>query len=552
MRDTIAMSRKYLIAPFLYGLLPLASQLAFNLGAVPFRNTVRPTLIILLATAFALGLVIRWLGDKAFACAVVSIASVLFFIHGHLHSLGLAAIDQIGLAVTFSKFSQYLVMLTHGIIFFAETTIVIAVIKLFRREPRYLRVANQFLLGLAVAALCLPIIQIGAYTLRGMRLQANASTESTARELSPAAISATDSLPDIYYIVLDGYGRPDVLKEDYALDISGFLAALDDIGFQVSVASNSNYSSTLLSLTSSLNMAYIDDLSGPLQPGTPSAEVVQELVPKLKQGAVRKALEQRGYRTVAIATGFAWTEWWDADKHWQPSFQGIGGLESILIRTSVLGMLEDLASVMGAPYPYSGYHAHSRRILYALDQLPEVAQESGPKFVFVHMLVPHPPFVFTQDGDPYPERRAYGIEDANQYAGSVEDYLGGYREAVLFINGRIIPVLRSIIANSESPPVIVLQGDHGPGARLEWDHPTDRALRERMGILNAYFFPEGLEGTIPDSLSPVNSFRLVLNRVLDDNLELLPDRSFYSSPTDPYALTPVPPKGSNRCPFCAP
>lgn len=73
-----------------------------------------------------------------------------------------------------------------------------------------------------------------------------------------------------------------------------------------------------------------------------------------------------------------------------------------------------------------------------------------------------------------------------------------------------------------------------------------------MGILNAYFFAEGLEGSIPESISPVHSFRLVLNRVLDDNLELLPDRSFYSSPTDRYALTPVPPKGSNLCPFCAP
>ncbi len=64
-------------------------------------------------------------------------------------------------------------------------------------------------------------------------------------------------------------------------------------------------------------------------------------------------------------------------------------------------------------------------------------------------------------------------------------------------------------------------------------------LKERMSILNAYYFPgqkyQGLYGRI----SPVNSFRVVLNTYFGATLELLPDRSFFSTWTDPYRFIDV-------------
>jgi hypothetical protein len=65
--------------------------------------------------------------------------------------------------------------------------------------------------------------------------------------------------PDIYYIILDGYGRSDVLKK-YGYDNSDFLNSLRDLGFYVADCAQSNYAQTKLSLTSSLNFNYVDAL----------------------------------------------------------------------------------------------------------------------------------------------------------------------------------------------------------------------------------------------------------------------------------------------------
>lgn len=532
------MMKRLPLAPFLFGLLPVASQMAFNLGAVPLRETVRPAVAILLATAVAIYLAYRWIGDMSVASVLVSLASILFFVHGPLITLALGRIERAGVAVAVPQISQYLLILTDTIVFLVELACLIGVMKLLGRARQHLPAANQFLLGLAVVGLAIPLVQIGNYSLRGLRAPTIPPTALT-QQLGSIEPSGSGTHPDIYYIVLDGYGRADELASGYDVDISDFLEDLEDIGFQVAADSRSNYSFTLLSLTSSLNMSYLDGLGVSTDPGTPIRDATQTLVPVLRHSALRRVLEQQGYQTIAFTSGFAWTELWDADEYLRPTFQGISPFESLMIRTSLLGMVEDFASTLGAPYPYAGYQAHRRRILYALDELPAAARLPGPKFVFVHILMPHPPFVFYRNGEPYPERHAYSIGDATQYTASVEEYVRGYREAVLFLNRKLAPVLRSIVEDSASPPVIVLQGDHGPGARLDWDQPTDRAISERMGILNAYYFPQALREPVPASITPVNSFRLVLSRVLDVRIEPLPDESYYSSPNDPYAFSPV-------------
>jgi hypothetical protein len=88
----------------------------------------------------------------------------------------------------------------------------------------------------------------------------------------------------------------------------------------------------------------------------------------------------------------------------------------------------------------------------------------------------------------------------------------GYLSQVQYINSRIIPILQTIIADSRTPPIIVLMGDHG--------------LRDknRYVNLNAYYLPNGSQGLYP-SISPVNSFRVILNEYFGANYPLLPDIS---------------------------
>ncbi len=64
-------------------------------------------------------------------------------------------------------------------------------------------------------------------------------------------------LPDIYYIILDEYGREDKLRDEFGYDNTPFLRELTKRGFFVAKHSRSNYLQTDLSLTSSLNMRYL-------------------------------------------------------------------------------------------------------------------------------------------------------------------------------------------------------------------------------------------------------------------------------------------------------
>jgi hypothetical protein len=91
----------------------------------------------------------------------------------------------------------------------------------------------------------------------------------------------------------------------------------------------------------------------------------------------------------------------------------------------------------------------------------------------------------------------------------------------------------AILANSSRPPIIIIQGDHGPGAHLVWSSVDKSNVPERMAILNAYYFPDGDYKGLYPSISPVNSFRVVLNKYFGTNMGLLPGKHYFSTYLEP-------------------
>ena len=96
-----------------------------------------------------------------------------------------------------------------------------------------------------------------------------------------------------------------------------------------------------------------------------------------------------------------------------------------------------------------------------------------------------------------------------------------------------------ILENSDTPPIIIIQGDHGPGAYLKWSSAEKSNLDERFGIINAYYFPEGDQGWLYPSITPVNSFRIMFNRYFEGEYPLLEDESFFSTWRKPYKFISV-------------
>ncbi len=175
---------------------------------------------------------------------------------------------------------------------------------------------------------------------------------------------------------------------------------------------------------------------------------------------------------------------------------------------------------------------HRNRILFTFSELGKVAELPGRKFVFAHVVSPHPPFIFDRNGDAFNTQKPFSLEDANSFDGTPEEYIQGYTEQIQYINALTLKAIDEILANSPEPPVIVIQGDHGPRADVTVGILEDSNVKETMPILNAYYFPDQDYSTLYPSISPVNSFRVILDKILGTHYGLLPDIPYFSTDRD--------------------
>jgi hypothetical protein len=136
----------------------------------------------------------------------------------------------------------------------------------------------------------------------------------------------------------------------------------------------------------------------------------------------------------------------------------------------------------------------------------------------------------------------YSIQGGDRSNGRLQnpaEFVKGYRDQAAFITRRIEETITEILARSPEPPIILLQSDHGSELNLDMTDVKNTDVKERMTILNAYYFPDQKYGALYTGISPVNSFRVVLNTYFGADLNLLPDRSFFSTWADPFRFIDV-------------
>ena len=482
------------IYPLLAGLFPVLSLAAYNLSQIDLAEATRSILLALALTVLLFGLLRLLLRDWIRAGFLTGVLLLLFYSYGHVYNLLMQAhvfkaapAGHIPLAIVWAGLAGLGLWLSV-------------------RKSMDLSGTTLALNVFSIVLLAYPLFQIGRFeTARLEGLKPDPQATQT-------AISSAGQ-PDIYYIILDAYDRADTLKLVYDYDNSGFLSELKGRGFFVANCSQSNYAYTEPSLASSLNLDYLDSLS------VRSRAQADRL---LQQNAVRGFLKAQGYQIIAFESGFSWSQWEDADVyyHYQADPKYLNGFEALLLRTTLVRLpLDYIYSDQDATHGVIPY----QRILYSLDTLKKLpGSGGGPKFVFAHLSIPHPPFVFGPNG----EFVTAGAENATS--------LEGYRNSVGFINRRILEVVDEIFSKSSRPAVILLQGDHGAP---KYDNPA-----ERMGILNAYYLPGG-ERRLYDSISPVNTFRVIFNQYFGQNYPILDDVSFYSYPNQEYEFGAIP----NEC-----
>lgn len=335
--------------------------------------------------------------------------------------------------------------------------------------------------------------------------------------------------PDIFYIILDGYGRADALQRCMSFDNSSFIKGLESRGFYVPVLSHSNYCQTELSLASSLNMTYLQGLQPPLDRESGNRSAVDHMV---DQSGVVAFFKSIGYRTISITTGFPAFSFQSTDEHLQG--HPLTLLETTLIQMTPLRMLGGTSRSF-----FDQRRTLLSRSFHELNGLAGTTDQ--PKFVIAHILAPHPPFVFLADGSPRPLEAPFGLWDGSDFKEHWpdQDYREGYTQQVQWLNQQILDTVDKLTADEDQPPVILLQGDHGSKLRLEANSLRDTDVTEVFENLMAYYVPEEVENKLYPAISPVNSFPVVINGLFGLNIKLQPDRCYYSTSRKPYAFADV-------------
>ena len=328
--------------------------------------------------------------------------------------------------------------------------------------------------------------------------------------------------PDVYFFVLDSYGRADLLQRAYGFDNSEFVDALEQRGFFVAKCSQSNYVRTEISLGSSLNMQYLQALSDSFTPDSTARRLLWDA---LKHSAVRHNFESLGYETVNYETGFAWLDITDGDHFLSPPpvSSGMTEFEGLFLRTTAARYAQDLGWVDPDTLLGVGFRDRFNNVF---DTIGDIAQLPAPTYSYIHLVSPHPPFVFDPHGNPtYPPDF---WNDQRMYPAGL--YQKGYLNQLQFLNKKMLQAIDTIESNSKTPPIIILQGDHGP-----WLQPKDK----RMWNLTAISFP-GHKDVLYSTISPVNIFRLVFNTYFGGKYDILEDVSYFSPVPKLYDFSKMP------------
>ncbi len=516
---------RFYLHPFLFAAFPIVGLLAANLGEVEAADSIRAlgVSVITMGIVFLVMKLVMRRWDKA--AVLSSLAAILFFSYGHTYEL-LRQVQVGGVLIGRHRF-----LLAIWLLIFAAGVWLVA-----RRES----VSSSFTAILNVSiltALFLPLSQL---------LWASVRTAPVDKDAEYAIeVPALDNLhedaprPDVYYIIFDAYTRADVLREAFGYDNAPFLQSLEALGFTVAHESRSNYGVTRLSIPSSLNMDYIEALGPPLDPNAEDAAWLDRIT---KASVVRRTLERLGYRIVTFESAYGMTDWVDSDLYLSPralslsdqqAFGDLNSFEVLLFQTSLGRAAIDASTKLNAWFGTSipdPNKQHRDRILFALDRLGRMGEVPGPKFVFAHIMAPHSPFIFTADGGIAGGGDIFTLAYTPSSAGEV-NLIDGYRDQVAYLNTRILEEMERLLDGSATPPIIIIQGDHGA---------RGVSAQDRMKILNAYYMPHGGESAIYDQISPVNTFRVIFNQYFGASLPLLPDRSNYSHWDTPFQITPIP------------
>jgi hypothetical protein len=312
-----------------------------------------------------------------------------------------------------------------------------------------------------------------------------------------------DSLPNIYFILIDGYTNAKSLKKVWNYDNQPFLDSMKNHAYHNIKNAKSNYYFTKRSLAGILNGQYLSEYF--------KEKHLEFCSQAINNSSLGQFLEQNGYQTTTISP-FMFNRKVDNlySNHWTLEISidfkhlYLYYIDKTVFKSILKLLLNDRNHIVAI-------ERHKNMSLRALKEFKAAIKMSAkkPKLVYLHLFITHNPFIFTEKGE---LRTDFSTEN------SIEKYKKLYLDQIKYLNIVLLDLVKTIKKDSNRPAIVLLTGDHG--ARF-WT--GKEGLEESYSTTTLFSFPNKKYETLYDSMSSVNLFRAVINNALNKKLIYLPD-----------------------------
>lgn len=366
------------------------------------------------------------------------------------------------------------------------------------------KTARSLWRGITLVFLALAILT--SIKLIPMEVKKARTARASAQAVNVAVSASNKDYPDIYYLMFDEFSGFEAMRQYFHTpEVEDFDAFLKESGFWVAENSFGSSNHTVHQVAVRLNYTEYPYVQGN-QPIWHQALATNQAI---------ALLESKGYSTMVfeeISMLHPTLPDIKADYLYHFGYSTSGDMGILFDEYGMMVADSTMLYAFDDMYRVSNPadKAHYNFLMSMQERLPNLQDVPQPRFVYAHFMLPHQPFMFDKNG---------GLVDSSFYR-NWNYYEGNYIYAMKYIRKLVTSILAN--ADTQNPPIIILQSDHG--ARIRENNLELKGFPQDMlrNILFAMYLPGYDTSALPQDENPINTLPLVFNHYLGENLPLLP------------------------------
>ena len=523
MNKVSKIKNKKIFHPYLVALFPILIIYSQNIGRVDIEELILPIILWIvfsIALYYGLKVVIK---NPFKASIIVTLILILLFSYGHVYYLlNDVSIDGFDIGRNRYLIPAFTIVLGLSLFFMIKSK------RIFDNATSIMNVISVVFLMVVISNIGLVAAEIVDCENCYQKTFYEGKDFTEFFESHKFFIPDDQELPDVYYLILDEYARSDALQEYHNFNNQEFIQYLEEKGFDVADNSLANYPMSIQSIPATMNMNYINFLADEIGRDVRNFKPLIGKDGLYSNNMVIKNFKDMNYKIITFNT-FALTRY--ENKLSDETFcnRDVSLLDNKLVdalaRISIFGYYVERWS-----------EAEMRQVtLCAFDEFGNAGKLfNEPIFVWAHIMLPHPPWIFGPNGEEITPGKPLLITDNPEYRDAGWEPRLQYIQQVEFANKKTIEVIEKILENNENS-IIIIQGDHGTAWDLNWQDPDRDDVWQRLRNLDAIYFPDEVKrDSLLSDRTLVNTFRIVFNEYFGSEYEILENKLYWGWNAKPY------------------